>query len=96
MRAADERVEAAHAAGAVERQREAAVRRAQPQHGGVEAGPAHGARLHEAVVAAVDERARAELRRAHQVERAPRPRSAGARSIGQLGRRRAAASARPS
>ena len=63
-----ERIERADAAGAVEREREPAERRAQAQHGGIQAGPAHGARLHELVVAPRHERARAERVGADQVE----------------------------
>ena len=56
-RATGERIERADAAGAVEREREPAERRAQAQHGGIEAGPAHRTRLHELVVAPGHERA---------------------------------------
>ena len=59
-----ERVERADAPRAVEREREAAVRRSQAQHGCVESRPAHGARLDELVVAARHERPRAECIRA--------------------------------
>ena len=84
--AARERVERADPAGAVEREGEAAVRRPQPQHGGVEAGPANGARLDELVVAARHERARAERVRAEQVEQQ-------LRGGGQLAERNLSASA---
>ena len=66
--AAEARVERAEAALAVERQREPAPVGAQPEDGGVETGAAHRARLHELVVAARHERARAELRRAEELE----------------------------
>ena len=58
-----ERVERADPALTVERERQPAMRRPQPQYRSVEPGPTHGARLDELVVAPVDERARPELRR---------------------------------
>ena len=75
-RPAGERVERAEPAGAVERDGEASVRGTEAEHGSVEAGPAHGARLHELVVAAVDEAPRAERVRAEQLEQRVGRRSA--------------------
>ena len=66
--ATGERVERAEATGSVERDREPSIGRPQPQHRGVEAGPANGSRLDELVVTARHERARAEGVGAEQVE----------------------------
>ena len=66
--ATGERVERAEATGSVERDREPSIGGPQPQHRGVEAGPANGSRLDELVVAARHERARAEGVGAEQVE----------------------------
>ena len=55
----------------------------QPQDGGIEAGPPHGPRLHELVVAARHEGARAERVGAEQVEQHVGPGgSAGERHLG--------------
>jgi hypothetical protein len=59
---------------AVERNREPAVAGAQPQHGRVEAGPTHCPRADEMVVAPVDRRAAADVRRAEQLEQRGRQR----------------------
>ena len=69
---------------------EPAVGRPQPQHGGVEPRPAHGARLDELVVAPVHERARAERVRAEQLEQ----HVAGRRQRRQRRSRRSAGAAR--
>ena len=66
--AARARVEPAHPAGAVERQREAAVARLQPQHGRIDSGPPHRARADEVVVALVDRGAAAEVLGAEQLD----------------------------
>ena len=78
-------VEPADATLAVQRQREAGERRAQTQHRGVETRPAHRPRLHELVVAARDERARAQLRRAEQLQQRLARRRKRGRLLGRRG-----------
>ena len=68
QRAAGPRVERSQAALAVERDREAAVRRPQPEHRRVEPGPAHGPRADEVVVAAEDRAAARDVRCREQRE----------------------------
>ena len=67
-RAARERVETRDAALAVEREREPAHRRSQPQHGGVEPRSPDRSGSHELVVAPEDELAAAKRRRTEQLE----------------------------
>ena len=67
-RAARARVERGDPPSTVERDREAARGRPQPQDGCVESGTPDGARTNEVVVLAVDRRATAHVRRPEQVE----------------------------
>ena len=87
-RAAGARCERGDPAGPVERDGEPAQRRAQPEHGRVEAGPAHRARADELVVALVDPGAR----RMFGEARSSSERLLARRAVGTIGsaRRRAA------
>ena len=66
------RIERRRAAGAVQRNREPAHRRAQPEHRGVQSGAPNGARPDEVVVALEDAAAAADVRRAEQLEEVER------------------------
>jgi hypothetical protein len=85
-RAAGVRVEAGHAAGTVEADREAAIRGAQSKDGRVEPWPADRPRADEVVVAAEDPGPAAEVRRGEELEEGVARRRSGG-SVGRLGGR---------